>query len=69
MEEPCKAYAKPPLGAKPRWINDWARLEELAGAIARYASEDGKHKYELIKPWAEEIVDICDNAEYGKHDH
>lgn len=59
---------KPPIGATPRWIHDAKRLCDLASAIARYAQAPGEAKYTVIKPWAEEIVDICDNAEYGKHD-
>lgn len=70
MERKYDTYQKPRLGGvKSRWVSDWERLQELAEGIARCAREDGKRKYEIIKPWAEEIVDICDNAEYGKHDN
>lgn len=51
---------KNPLGCKPAYIAYANRIDELIGAIERYA-EDGltTRNILLIKKWAIEIEEIC----------
>jgi hypothetical protein len=54
---------KPPLGARPRRIHEEMRVDELLGAIRRYAEADfGRDlsyiRAPLLRAWAEELCDI-----------
>lgn len=51
---------KNPLGCKPAYIAYANRIDELIGAIERYA-EDGLtiRNVQLIKKWAIEVEEIC----------
>lgn len=52
---------KPELGCKPYYVSSAERVEDLAGAISRYAGNiDSEH--EKIRQWAEEIRMHCDIA-------
>lgn len=68
-QEPASPAEKPPLGVKPRWLHDKARLLDVLAAIARYV--------EASKPlpleWVEEMADLMDRyckeaKKRGEHD-
>lgn len=52
-------YKKPPLGCRPCYIAAGERIQELASAIKRYATEPENYSYKIQK-WAKEIVSQCD---------
>lgn len=57
----------PPLGTDPYWRIAEYRINELAKAINRkteYMLEHGGKDYDLIKLWAEEIIQQCAMIEY-----
>lgn len=51
-------YEKPPLGAKPGYIQAWQRIGELAEAIERQYEVAGN--IDCVKVWAKEIALQCD---------
>ena len=58
-----RTLARPPIGVKPRRINDMERISELFGAVERYMEASTKFPNE----WLDEIYDILFNyvAENG----
>lgn len=52
-----------PLGLKPRYIHDRARLWVILGALVRHAEKADYDctvpDWELLAPWTEELNDIC----------
>ena len=54
---------KPPLGAKNYFIVAGSRISELAKAIDNYSSNITTQT-NIIRKWAEEIVEQCNMVEY-----
>ena len=67
MDKKKLEIACPPLGTDSYWRIAEYRINELAKAINRkteYMLEHGGKDYDLIKLWAEEIIQQCAMIEY-----
>ena len=57
----------PPVGTYPYWLISEHRINDLAKAINRkteHMLEHGGRDYDLIKLWAQEIIEQCNMIEY-----
>ncbi len=48
-----KKTLKPPLGVKPRWLFEEARIAELQAAIERFLSSNWPIPMEMVKEYNE----------------
>ncbi len=49
-----RAFPKPPLGLRPRWISDEQRLNEIVCAMIRYSKDNNA----IPHSWIDELEDI-----------
>ena len=66
MEQTEWKVEKPPLGAPPTWMVARRRIEDLAGAIARYAGSP-MGDIRSMQEWATEICRQCDILQWDEN--
>ena len=54
IDEP--AILKPPLGLKPRYIHDKARVKEILDAMERYSYQ----RFPIPTEWVEELRELIE---------